>query len=67
MTEAVNAVIDELFKCGFDKIGACHCVDNPASGKVMEKCGMIYVRNSMGQKKFGSDEQYEVKCYEISR
>lgn len=67
MTEAVKAAIDELFRCGFDKVGACHCVDNPASGRVMEKCGMIYVRTCTAQKKFGSDEQCEVKCYEISR
>ncbi|MCI5904482.1 MAG: GNAT family N-acetyltransferase [Oscillospiraceae bacterium] len=67
MTEAVKAVLGELFICGFDKVGACHCVDNPASGKVMEKSGMTYVRNCMAQKKFGSDEQCEVKCYEICR
>ncbi len=67
MTEAVQAVLDELFRCGFEKIGACHDVNNPASGKVMEKCGMTYVRNSMSLKKFGSDEQCEIKCYEISR
>lgn len=40
MTEAVKAAVTELFRCGFDKIGACHCVDNPASGRVMEKVGM---------------------------
>ena len=67
MTEAVKAAIEELFKCGFDKIGACHCIDNPASGRVMEKCGMHYVRSCMALKKFGSDEQCEVRCYEISR
>lgn len=33
--------------------------------RVMEKCGMKYVRTSTAQKKFGSDEQCEVKCYEI--
>lgn len=67
MTEAVNAVIAELFRNGFDKIGACHNIDNPASGRVMEKCGMVYVRNGKAQKKFGSDEQVEVKCYEKCR
>ena len=67
MTEAVNAVIDELFNNGFGKIGACHDVNNPASGRVMEKCGMTYVRNCMGLKKFGSDEQCELSCYEICR
>ena len=67
MTEALKAVIDELFCSGFEKIGACHNIDNPASGRVMEKCGMTYVRNYMTQKKFGSDEQCEVRYYEICR
>ncbi|MEE1153750.1 MAG: GNAT family N-acetyltransferase [Acutalibacteraceae bacterium] len=67
VTEAVKAVIEELFNCGFEKISACHAIDNPASGKVMEKCGMTYVRNRMALKKFGSDELCEVKYYEISR
>lgn len=65
MTEAVKAVVAEFVKCGFNKIEACHNIDNPASGKVMEKAGMTYVRNSMGLKKFGSDELVEVKYYEI--
>lgn len=67
MTEAVSAVIEELFRCGFEKVGACHCLDNPASGRVMQKCGMVCVGNGMGQRKFGSDEQCKVKCYEITR
>ena len=67
MTEAVKAVISELFRCGFERIGACYRTDNPASGRVMEKSGMVYIRTCMAQKKFGSDEQCEVKCYEISR
>lgn len=66
MTESVSAVLNELFRCGFEKVGACHRVDNPDSGRVMEKCGMIYVRNCMTQRKFGSNEQCEVRCYEIS-
>ena len=67
MTEAVKAVIDELFRCGFDKIGACHDVSNPASGRVMEKCGMTYIKTSEELKKFGSDEKCTVRYYEISR
>lgn len=65
MTEVLKAVIAELFECGFKKVEACHNIDNPASGKVMEKAGMTYSRNSMGLKKFGSDELVEVKYYEI--
>lgn len=67
MTEALKAVIKELFQSGFDKIVAYHDIDNPASGKVMKKCGMTYVRNCMKQKKFGSDEMCEVRYYEILR
>ena len=67
MTEAVKAVIDELFRMGFDRITARHAVDNPASGRVMEKCGMKYIKNDTTNRKFGSDELCEVKCYEIKR
>ena len=67
MTEAVSAVIEELFHSGFHTIGAFHNMDNPASGRVLEKCGMVYVCNRMEQKKFDSDERCEVKCYEIRK
>lgn len=67
MTEAVEAAIGELFKNGFEKIGACHRVDNPASGRVMEKCKMKYVCTCTQRKKFASDEECEVKYYEIER
>ena len=41
MTEALRAVINYLFgNVGFNRIQLLHLVDNPASGKVMIKCGM---------------------------
>ncbi len=41
MTEALTAVIDETFRVlGLHRIEALHFTDNPASGRVMEKCGM---------------------------
>lgn len=41
MTEAASAVIDFLFgEVGVNRIAINHCVHNPASGKVAEKCGM---------------------------
>lgn len=41
MTEAASAVIHYLFKeVNMHRILAKHDVDNPASGKVMQKCGM---------------------------
>jgi len=43
MTEAFSELISFLFKeIGFERIGARHDVDNPASGHVMEKCGLKY-------------------------
>lgn len=65
VTEALNAVIDELFRNGFTKIKAVHHVDNLASGKVMEKCGMHFVGYEKSIAKWGSDELCDVKLYEI--
>ncbi len=39
--EALQAVMDYLFdQVGINRIEACHDVNNPNSGRVMEKCGM---------------------------
>ena len=43
MPEALNALVDFLFdEVGFNRIEAEHDVNNPASGKVMEKAGLRY-------------------------
>jgi len=43
MTEAVKKVIDFFFvEIGVDRIYTAHAHGNPASGKVMQKSGMIY-------------------------
>lgn len=43
MTEAVKAAIDFFFnEVGFNRIHANHASANPASGRVMQKCNMIY-------------------------
>jgi len=43
MTEAVKAVIDFFFnEVGFNRIYSDHASENPASGRVMRKCGMVY-------------------------
>lgn len=47
------------------EITACHHVDNPASGRVMEKCGMSFTGTAQAQEKFGSDKTCTVKCYSI--
>ncbi|MDO4944156.1 MAG: GNAT family N-acetyltransferase [Ruminococcus sp.] len=44
MTECLGAVTEYLFdKIGFEEITAYHDIDNPASGKVMKKCGMKFI------------------------
>jgi len=67
LTEALKAVIDELFKSGVEKIIADHHVENIASGRVMEKCGMKFTHFSKAKAKFGSDELCDVKCYAIKK
>lgn len=43
MTEVVDEVIKFFFTLvGLNRIYSCHASDNPASGKVMQKCGMTY-------------------------
>lgn len=43
MTEALSAVIAFFFKeVHANRIDACHDTENPASGKVMQKCHMTY-------------------------
>ncbi len=66
MTEVLQAVIAYLFSCGYTKIAARHHVENPASGRVMEKCGMHMTGYAKIQEKFGSDQLCDVKCYAIS-
>lgn len=40
-TEALKAVIDELFRLGFSTVRAGYFEENPASGRVMAKSGML--------------------------
>lgn len=66
MTEVLQAVITYLFSCGYSEIIARHHVENLASGRVMEKCGMHMTGYTKIQEKFGSDQLCDVKCYAIS-
>lgn len=67
VTEAFKAVIHELFRNGFTKIIAVHHIDNHASGRVMEKCGMSFVGHDKSIAKWGCDELCDVKVYEIEK
>ena len=41
MSEAAKAVIDFLFaEVGCNRIEICHLIENPASGRVAQKCGL---------------------------
>lgn len=42
VAEALKEVISYLFKEGYDLVRARHDLNNPRSGKVMKKAGMIY-------------------------
>lgn len=43
MTESVKSVTNFFFnEVGLNRIQSHHASENPASGKVMQKCGMIY-------------------------
>lgn len=60
-TEALRAVIGELFAIGYHKVEAVHDPDNVASGRVMDKAGMVReglrracIRTNMGIR----DSQY---------
>lgn len=47
-TEALTETLRFLFKeCGFETITGEYAILNPASGKVMEKCGLEFVRQDV--------------------
>ena len=67
MTEALKAVLDFSFtQVGFQKVKARYASLNPASGRVMEKAGMSYLKtitNGVERKGYLADLIY----YQINR
>ena len=67
MTEALKAVLDFCFtQAGFQEVKARYASLNPASGRVMEKAGMSYLKtitNGVERKGYLVDLIY----YQISR
>lgn len=61
MKAIINFVYREL---GITKICACYAVENPASGRVMEKCGLKFFKNGEYTKTDGS-ETFKAKFYKI--
>ena len=66
-TEALRAMIDYCFNTkGFKNIWADFFIDNPASGRVMEKCGMSYSRFSEKELEY-QGEMRDLTYYEVTR
>ena len=66
MTEALNSVLEYLFqKVGFHRIQAKHDINNPASGKVMAKCGMKKEGILRNSEKTNSNKWCDVAIYSI--
>ena len=64
-TEAVRAVIRYGFEVlGLHRITAGHFVDNPASGKVMEKAGMVF-EGKLKDEAYHRGKFYDINIYAI--
>ncbi len=64
-TEAMKAIIDFAYqKLGVKKICSDHAVDNPRSGKVMEKCGLTFDHYGEYTKLDGS-QTFQAKFYKM--
>jgi len=67
MTEACKAVLDFAFsKLQVKRIHTCHHVENPASGQVMNKCGMQYTKTGYRQIPDREDISGDYRYYEIT-
>lgn len=67
MTEAVRAVLKECFcTLKLHRVEAQHFTANPASGRVMEKCGMMH-EGHMRQRIFNKGEFRDVEMWAILR
>ena len=65
MTEAAKRIIRFAFEdMGINRVFAIHAVENPASGKVMQKANMAY-EGQLRQRMFAKDKFWDVKQYAI--
>ena len=63
MTEALDAVINFLFSKGIHKIVCSHIVENAASGRVMQKCGMTPEDGIRKEELFYNGRYCDLKVY----
>lgn len=62
-TEAARAVIEFAFRCkGLHRVYAHHLVTNPASGRVMQKCGMV-CEGTMKEHVLKNGRYIDLVCY----
>lgn len=67
MSEALRAVMDYLFdEVGFNRVSAKHDSNNPHSGGVMRKCGMLY-EGTQRQASRNNQGICDVCCYAMLR
>ena len=64
-TEVTKCMIDFIISQGAERITAEHAVDNPASGRVMEKCGLHFVKYGE-YTSFDGKRTYRSKVYELN-
>ena len=68
MTESAKAVIDFLFtEVGFNRVGLSHAVKNPASGRVAQKCGMIFEGTKRQYYKTSDGQYLDLSDYGITK
>lgn len=67
MTEAFSAIIPYLFEVGFNRLDAAHAVKNPASGRVMQKCGLKYEGTFRQFFRSTAGELLDISFYSILR
>ncbi len=66
MSEAVKGVIGFLFdEVGMHRIAICHVTQNPASGRVAEKCGFTYEGTQRERFKSRWGEFLDIKIWSI--
>lgn len=67
VTEAFSAIIPYLFEVGFNRLDAAHAVKNPASGRVMQKCGLKYEGTLRQFFRSTAGELLDISFYSILR
>ena len=68
MSEAFEAVIEFLFtQTPITKLRSIHHLENIASGRVMQKCGLKYTGEVIVKKKIDKDDLVKCACYVLEK